>query len=380
MLLVLSADAYVWHLFLHHAPLLWSLLYWIPTLLLIVSMIAFRNGAGQWSVFTAAVITLCLSLPKILFSIISVAGRGAALAFPPAAAYFDFAGAAVAVIVCAACVYGVTAGWKRLTVKHVVIEADDLPAAFDGYRIVQISDLHIGTFAGRTGYMRRLVDRVADIDPDLVVFTGDLVNLSADETAPYEEILSGLHARDGVVSILGNHDYCLYKHYDSYDGAARDLERIKECERRAGWRLLLNEHIDIARSRDTLTIIGVENIGRPPFPSQGDLTAAMSGIPDSGFKILLSHDPTHWRDEVLPSTDIRLTLSGHTHAMQLKIGGFSPSSWLYREWGGLYREGRQQLYVSTGAGGNLPFRLGAWPEIVEITLKAAPQHSPQDTK
>lgn len=370
LLLILLSDTYIWYVFLHHAPVAWSIVHWIPTSVLVAAMIAFRANVSQWSMSTIAVILLCIALPKVLFTVVSLTGRAAALIQPSASGWFDTAGAVVAATVCLACLYGVVSGWKRLIVNRVEIVSDDLPLSFDGYRIVQLTDLHLGTFGDNTRYMRRLVERIERMSPDLIVFTGDLVNLSADELEPFGEVLSRLRARDGVVSVLGNHDYCLYKHYDDEHGAARDTECVKQFEREAGWRLLLNEHVDIVRGADTIAVIGVENVGRPPFPSQGDLRRAMNGVTDHRFKVLLSHDPTHWRDEVVPSTDIQLTLSGHTHGMQLKIGGFSPSSWIYPEWGGLYTEGGQLLFVSTGAGGNLPFRLGAWPEIVEITLRS----------
>lgn len=371
LLVIVLSDIYIWYAFLlHHAPVAWCVVHWIPTLVLAVSIAVFRAHASQWSVSAAMIVLLCISLPKLVFVASSLAGRAAALLHPSAAAAGNTVGLVLAAAVCLMCIYGVTIGWKRLTVKRMEIVSPDLPPSFDGYRIVQITDLHIGTFGGRTRYMRRLVERVNTLSPDLILFTGDLVNLSADELEPFAELLARLDARDGVMSVMGNHDYCLYGHYDDADGAARETERVRRYERQAGWRLLDNEHVDIVRGGDTISVVGVENVGRPPFPSRGDLRRAMQGIPSGRFKVLLSHDPTHWRDEVLPATDIQLTLSGHTHGMQLKVGGFSPSSWIYSEWGGLYREGERYLHVSTGAGGNLPFRLGAWPEIVEITLRS----------
>ena len=255
------------------------------------------------------------------------------------------AGILAAAVVCVAFFYGFTRGWKRLETKEIEIASADLPTAFDGYRIVQLSDLHVGTFGSDTTYLRQLVEQVNALHPDMIVFTGDLVNDSAEELDPYLEILPRLSAPDGVFSILGNHDYCTYRRYDTADGAARNLAEVK-CR-----------------------LIGVENDGRPPFPSRGDLPRAMREVPENAFKILLSHDPTHWRREVLPRTDIQLMLAGHTHAMQLMIGDFSPAGWSYPEWGGIYRENGQTLFVSIGAGGTVPFRFGAWPEIDVITLR-----------
>lgn len=177
----------------------------------------------------------------------------------------------------------------------------------------------------------------------------------------------------GVFSVIGNHDYSEYRRWEQPDGAARSLARLEQAQREWGWQLLLNEHRLVVRGGDTLAVVGVENTaGRHAFTSRGDLGAACRGIPDGMFKILLSHDPSHWRREVLPAGDIRLTLSGHTHAMQFRIGRFSPSAWIYDEWGGLYGEQGCRLHVSTGAGGTAPFRFGAWPCIDLITLKRKP--------
>ena len=183
------------------------------------------------------------------------------------------------------------------------------------------------------------------------------------------QALSRLRATDGVCSVIGNHDYCEYGPSGSPGGAEFDFEEVKRRQRELGWEVLLNESRTIRRGTDSLVVLGVENIGRPPFPSRGDLRQAMSGVGDGAFTILLSHDPSHWRREVLPETNVRLTLSGHTHAMQFRLGGFSPCSWVFAEWEGLYREGDRMLFVSSGAGGTAPFRLGAWPRIEVLTLR-----------
>ena len=367
---VLLSDVYIWYNFVHGAALPWSAAYWIPTLVLAVSMILFRTHSSQTTINIAVALLLCVAAPKLIFTLVSLAGRLGSGIWPAAAAYADWTGLALAIAAGAVLAYGCTKGWKRLTVRHVEIGSEDLPLSFDGYRIVQMSDLHLGTFGRNDSYMRSVAGRIGDIAPDLVAFTGDLVNISPEEAEPFVKAMSSIHARDGVVSVLGNHDYCPYKRNSSAEQAARDLEYVKQIERRAGWRMLLNENIPVVRGGDTIHIVGVENTGRPPFPSYGDLKGAMRGLPEGGFKVLLSHDPTHWRDEVLPASDIQLTLSGHTHAMQLKVCGFSPSSLMYSEWGGMYEHDGRMLNVSTGTGGNLPFRLGAWPEIVVVTLRS----------
>ena len=265
--------------------------------------------------------------------------------------------------------YGFFFGWRHLVVRRATCASPLLPAAFDGYRVLQLSDLHIGTYLRNRRFIDKLVRVVNGQHPDLIVFTGDLVNVSADEVIPFQHSLAQMRARDGVFSIMGNHDYCEY----IPDNTERNIEKnqtvLKYLERKIGWRLLLNEHALIRRGSDAIAVIGVENISRPPFPDYGDLRKAMEGLPQGMFKILLSHDPSHWRRGVLRQTDIALTLSGHTHAGQLRLGHWSPSRAAYQEWGGKYTEGGSMLYVSTGIGGTVPFRLGAWPEVNVITLK-----------
>lgn len=371
ILLLLLPDLYIWFSFVRGtAPLLWSIAYWIPTTLALSTMGLWLAGSHpDWMIRLFFGLLLCVSVPKLVFAVISLASRGIGLAVPHAATVGHAAGILAAAVVCVAFFYGFTRGWKRLETKEIEIASADLPTAFDGYRIVQLSDLHVGTFGSDTTYLRQLVEQVNALHPDMIVFTGDLVNDSAEELDPYLEILPRLSAPDGVFSILGNHDYCTYRRYDTADGAARNLAEVKCRQRNFGWDLLLNESRIIRRGGDSIALIGVENDGRPPFPSRGDLPRAMREVPENAFKILLSHDPTHWRREVLPRTDIQLMLAGHTHAMQLMIGDFSPAGWSYPEWGGIYRENGQTLFVSIGAGGTVPFRFGAWPEIDVITLR-----------
>lgn len=213
-----------------------------------------------------------------------------------------------------------------------------------------------------------MVDLVNAQKPDLIVFTGDLVNNRAAELDGFEEILSQLHATDGVYSILGNHDYGPYYRWKSKREQVNNLNDLKKRQADMGWILLNNEHTLLHRGNDSIALIGVENEGEPPFSQHGDLPKAQAGT-NGLFKLLLSHNPTHWRREVLPQSDIDLMLAGHTHAMQLAIGHHSPASWIYPEWGGMYMEDNRGLYVNVGMGFvGLPFRFGAWPEITVITL------------
>ena len=202
-----------------------------------------------------------------------------------------------------------------------------------------------------------------------MVFTGDLVNQQSHELDGFQDILSQLHAPDGVYSILGNHDYGTYYHWKSPEQEKENLDYLIRQQGNMGWKLLNNTH-DIIRHRgDSLALIGVENEGEPPFSQYADLAHAMKGT-EGMFQILLSHNPTHWRREVISQTDIPLMLAGHTHAMQGILFGHSLASLKYPEWRGMYQEGKQSLYVNIGIGYvGLPFRFGAWPEITVLTLR-----------
>jgi predicted MPP superfamily phosphohydrolase len=274
-------------------------------------------------------------------------------------------------------VYGTLFGWRHIVVRTADCTSDLLPQEFDGYRILQLSDIHIGTFGRNPSVIKKMVNMALEQHPDLIVFTGDLVNVGASEVIPFMHELARLSAPDGIFSVMGNHDYCEYgmdpaggKVWRSGESSAHRNKRILEyMEQKVGWRLLMNDHVLIERKGAKIALIGVENISKPPFPEYGNLPKAMGDLPRGMFKILLSHDPSHWRRGVLHSTDIALTLSGHTHAGQLKVGRFSPAKWAYHEWGGKYTEDGSMLYVSLGIGGTMPFRVGAWPEINVITLR-----------
>lgn len=372
ILFLVVPDVYIYSVFLRGVATDWGvLLYGLPGLVTIVCGLLGMSGFRRMEmmrVFFA--LMLCFSAPKFLFMLFALIGSGLGLVIPYAFEVGVALGLVFALLSFSLFVYGFVAGWKKLKVREVSIESSDLPVAFDGYRILQISDLHIGSFSGSGKKMiDRLVRLVNDQEADLIVFTGDLVNICASELEPFTHVLSQLNAKDGVFSILGNHDYGLYGKWESLRQQEENLDRLKALERSLGWDLLLNENRLIRRGDASIAIIGVENIGKPPFLKFGDLREAMKGLPDKIYKVLLSHDPSHWRREVLPETDIQLTLSGHTHGMQLRFGRFSISRWAYPEWGGLYKEGERSLYVSLGIGGSVLFRVGAWAEVNVITLR-----------
>lgn len=260
----------------------------------------------------------------------------------------------------------------RISVSEVNVELKGLAPSFHGMRIAQISDLHVGTWGNDTTFLSHLVNTVNNLNPDIIVFTGDIVNRESSEFSPMLDTFSKLHAPDGVYAILGNHDYGHYMKWDSDDNRKTDHEKLLDMYRQTSLRLLLDETVKIARDNDSIAIIGVENIGRPPYHTCGDLHRAYPHLSDSLPKILLSHDPNHWLDEIAnnDSINIGLTLSGHTHAMQIQIGRHTPASWIFETPWGIYSDSLgHSLYVNRGAGTvGMPMRLGATPEITLITL------------
>ena len=265
-------------------------------------------------------------------------------------------------------------GNKRIEVKEYAFYSKDLPSAFDGMRIVHFSDLHLGTYGTDTARVSQLLSKVMAQKGDIIVFTGDLVNFESKEARPFVEQLSKLNAPYGVYSIMGNHDYAIYRMYDTKEEQVADINRLAQIEKQAGWTLLRNENTLIHKDGQTIAIVGMENDGKPPFPHLADLPKALRGLNDPAlgqplFKIVLTHDPTHWRRAILKDTDAQLTLAGHTHGLQFKIGNWSPASLIYKEWGGQYFEGTRSIVVSVGLGlGTVPFRFGAWSEVCVITL------------
>ena len=375
--LFLLPDLYIGFAFLRETTLLWRLLFFVPSVLGLASLVGMRYcgfSSAFGTIFLVAL--LCFALPKFVFVLISLIAKLFGLWSPTAFSIVNVIGIVTACVVSLMALYGLVFGWKQLEINHVDLYFEDLPKAFDGYRIAHLSDLHVGTYKGKTAFLEKVVSRVNAENPDLVVFTGDLVNTEPEEILPYKPLLSSFTAPDGVFSVLGNHDYCLYGHPERWENPREGGLKVAELERSLGWKVLMNESRVLQKGSERIAIAGVENTGKPPFPQIGDLQAALKDVTDYDFvksdenlfTILLSHDPSHWRMEILPKTHVPLTLCGHTHAAQLKIGNWSPSKWLYDEWSGLYRSENQMVYVSQGVGGTLPFRFGARPTVIVFTL------------
>lgn len=373
---------------------LWRTVYWLPSILLTLLYLYFIyfNGRNALShhpeaIGRIAIAVMLFAVPKIILMLsslcgIALRGTGRLLSYiiyhtpfkNPRRPFiihrlpFTILGLVAGAISFFNILYGAIIGISRFEVKEVTYKNSQLPEGFNGYRIVQLSDIHIGSWRDKPEEIEKLIQLVNEQHPDLIVFTGDLVNQQSFELNGFEAILSRLHATDGIYSVLGNHDYGSYYHWSTPREERENLQHLFDAQQAMGWKLLNNEHVVLHHKGDSIALIGVENDGEPPFPQHADLEQAMKGT-EKMFSVLLSHNPTHWHREVLPNSSIQLMLAGHTHAMQMILFGRSLSALKYPEWSGMYQEGERALYVNIGIGYvGLPFRFGAWPEITVLTL------------
>ncbi|MBT6438081.1 MAG: metallophosphoesterase [Flavobacteriales bacterium] len=273
-----------------------------------------------------------------------------------------------------AMIYGATKGRFNYDIVHQPIEFDNLPDSFNGVKIVQLSDLHVGSFFDNHKEIEKAINKVNELNPDYILFTGDMVNNYAWELDGWEEIIGKLKAKHGKFSILGNHDYADYVQWDNEADKAKNLASLKQRQAKMGFRLLLNESVKLERNGEFIELLGLENWGKGRFAKYGDLVKTMKNSVTNSFKILMSHDPSHWDEQVLEKTDINLALAGHTHGMQygVKIGSFqfSPVQFRYPRWAGLYTENKQHLYVNRGFGYiGFAGRVGISPEITLLELR-----------
>ncbi|EAS20413.1 putative integral membrane phosphoesterase, calcineurin-like family [Flavobacteria bacterium BBFL7] len=379
----------------------WKWIYLAATVLILVNLImqfVWHPDRGQVSVtrdiavtlflgflaaqFVMVIIMLGEDIYRVVEGIVNTLSRKQEnTAFLPSRREFiSKVGLGLAALPFGAILYGAWKGKYNYQVREYELSFNDLPQAFDGYKVTQISDIHVGSFDDREE-VEYAIDLVNKQNSDAIFFTGDLVNNISTEMHGWESIFGKLSARDGVYSVLGNHDY---GDYYGWEGSREEVVALKKAnmeqlygiQKQMGWRLLRDENIAIKRGADSLNIVGVENIGNGRFPKYGDLNKASVGLKKSDFKILLSHDPSHWEDDV-KSNDLNyhLTLSGHTHGMQfgIEIPGFiklSPAWFVYKKWAGIYKEFGRFINVNRGFGFlGYSGRAGIWPEITVITLK-----------
>lgn len=265
-------------------------------------------------------------------------------------------------------IYGLTYGVSNIQVKHVDLYFKDLPKSFDGYRIVHVSDMHLGTFNGwRSKILKAEMDSIEKQKADLICFTGDLQNIRPEEVEQMASLIR--QPMKGTISVLGNHDYTEYIKGDAKEKAAQEARLVNAEEQVLGWTLLRNQNTRITTpAKESIYICGTENDGKPPFPNYSDYKKAMKGIGPNSFVIMLQHDPSAWRRSILPKTKAQLTLSGHTHGGQMQLFGWRPTSIRQPEDYGLYEQDGRYLNITAGLGGLVPFRLNMPNEIVVITL------------
>jgi uncharacterized protein len=385
-------------------PLFLNIVFWLVPLTLILSvilMIYLRSSEPDPRIFNGhfyvIAFTLLFYLPKLVFIffhiledivfitekiykfILTLVRQGKRSALPRRnirRSFFSRAGIVIAIIPFLAVIYGVAVGRFDFQVINKQIEFTTLPDSFDGFRIIHISDLHVGSFYGHKGQVRHAVRIINGQRPDMIVFTGDLVNNFTSEVDGFMDILAEMHATYGIYSILGNHDYGDYYQWESEAEKEKNFNDMLIAQEEIGFRLLMNEWDSIVINGDKIALIGVENWGEPPFPQYGDLQKASQGTERFPFRILLTHDPSHWDAEVLGKKNFALTLAGHTHGMQFGIENslvrWSPSKFKYPRWAGLFEETGQYLYVNRGLGYvAFPGRIGMPPEITVIELKVA---------
>lgn len=344
--------------------------------LVVVICVPKRSGdnADLSSIMWTIYAWFSIYIPKLLFVFFDLLASIPLIFHRKRLKILDLAGIAIAGVIFIIMWWGALINRYNIDVNRVDVEIEGLPAAFDGYTIAQISDLHVGTYGYDTTYVAEVVDEVNSLSPNMIAFTGDIVNRISSELEPFVGTLSQLKAPDGVYAILGNHDYGDYYNWPTDAQKQANLENLCNLQKQMGWKMLNNAYDIVRRNNDSIAIIGVENVGDPPFHTYGDLDAAYPALDDPTTKILLSHNPAHWDNDIqdAPDKNIALTLSGHTHAMQMCVFGWSPAAFRYPTWSGLYKDNdKHQLYVNIGIGEvAIPARIGAMPEITLITLRA----------
>ena len=375
------------------------IIYWIITLLSVVTIMAVpylrsQTGSRAWAIYPLAIligITIAKLLSVSFFLVDDLrrliqwvaaqlwVGNTNAAPRPEKAeaisrsTFLSWLGLGIGGTIFTSLLYGFKNQYNY-QLRKVSLSFNNLPAVFRGLKIIHISDIHSGSFMNKEEVLKG-VETINAQNPDIILFTGDLVNDRAGEMEPYKVIFSQLKAPMGVFSTLGNHDYGDYATWSTSDAKTVNLEKLKQTHAEMGWRLLMDESVKLEKNGASIGLIGVQNIsGKGQFHSYGNLQKAYSDSTDQPFKILMSHDPSHWDADVIKNyPDIDLTLSGHTHGMQfgIEIPGFkwSPVQWMYRQWAGLYETGVQKLYVNRGFGFiGYPGRVGILPEITLIEL------------
>ena len=360
-----------------HHQVLWKTLIWIPAALMVVYTLGLSAGSDfapadmnilYFYLFLLGVIVA----PLAVFAICSVVGLLFCKLSHKRQNWGNLVGFCLALITLFIAVYGFTIGYNKTEVNEQEFVCKDLPASFDGYRIVLFSDLHVGSYlGGREKVLEKNIRMINEQQGDMVVFVGDLQNLQPSELDPVQSVLSTIKAKDGVYSVMGNHDYPNYIKAD-FATEALNENLIKSKQRSMGWNVLLNENRVVRRGADSIVVMGVED-NTPGYTGKytrrSDLQKALQGVKDGAFVVSLVHNPELWHYELLPDLKAQLTLSGHTHGGQLKFFGWTPASLKTDYVAGWYEENGRSLFVTSGLGALVPFRFGMSGEIVVLTLR-----------
>ena len=395
LLLILIPDLYFdLHYWRHKYSTGQRLLRWLPSIVLVAYTLKLTyeknfipdNPDILWIYL---ILLGLIAVPKAVFMLCSIVGLGVCKLFRSRKNYGNLVGLLFVPIIWYILLYGSFIGFNKLEVNRQTFVSKDLPQAFDGYKVVILSDAHVGSYTDRNAYvLKQAIDSINAQRPDLVVFLGDMQNTEPKDIYPHMDVLSSVKAKDGIYTVLGNHDYGDYIRGNTARKVANCRETMS-LERQMGWTLLMNEHRYIDRdNKSSIIIAGMENDGDGiRFPQNGDIKKTLKGVssspPESGggrgglnkrsdyrpFVIMLEHDPSSWRRKIIPDGRAQLTLSGHTHKMQFALFGWSPMALTGKEFNDWYQEGNQSLFVTAGLGGLIPFRFGATGEIVVLTRK-----------
>ena len=376
LFLILIPDLYLdWRYWRHKYQVGGRLMRWLPSIVLTVYTIALAlmkkfipDNPGILYIYL--VLLVLFAVTKAVFMLCSITGLGFCRLFKTKKNFGNLVGLLCVPVIWYILFYGIFIGFNKLEVNRHTYTSPALPEAFDGYKIVLFSDAHVGSYTERNEeVLKRAIDSINAQQPDLIVFVGDLQNTQPQDIYRHIDVLSSLKAKDGIYSILGNHDYGDYICGNTARKVANCRETIS-LERQFGWTVLQNEHRDISRDKSSIVIAGMENDGDGiKFPQKGDVIKTLKDVKEGAFILMLEHDPSAWRRKIIPDGRAQLTLSGHTHKMQFSIFGWCPMTIYQKEVNGWYQEGEQSLFVTAGLGGLIPFRFGSTGEIVVLTLR-----------
>lgn len=376
LFLILIPDLYLdWRYWRHKYQVGGRLMRWLPSIVLTAYTIALAlmkkfipDNPGILYIYL--VLLVLFAVTKAVFMLCSITGLGFCRLFKTKKNFGNLVGLLCVPVIWYILFYGIFIGFNKLEVNRHTYTSPALPEAFDGYKIVLFSDAHVGSYTERNEeVLKRAIDSINAQQPDLIVFVGDLQNTQPQDIYRHIDVLGSLKAKDGIYSILGNHDYGDYICGNTARKVANCRETIS-LERQFGWTVLQNEHRNISRDKSSIVIAGMENDGDGiKFPQKGDVIKTLKDVKEGTFILMLEHDPSAWRRKIIPDGRAQLTLSGHTHKMQFSIFGWCPMTIYQKEVNGWYQEGGQSLFVTAGLGGLIPFRFGSTGEIVVLTLR-----------